>query len=68
MSQSAGDDLPRFVKEIEFDGTIRTNQTIKTSFEVLLGDIPGGSDNSLRPLWGFLGGGFNSTRRSYKPA
>ena len=56
MLQSAGDGLPRIVKEIEFDGTIRTNQTINTSFEVLLGDIPGGSDNSLRPLWGFLGG------------
>ena len=44
---------PKSIRGFNFDGNIRTNQTIKETFEVSLGDTPGGSNNILTVNWGY---------------
>lgn len=49
---------PKLLREFEFDGNIRTNQTIKETFELSLGDVPGSSNNILSFYWGLSSVGY----------
>ena len=45
-------DTPRFIREIEFNGDIRTTQNIKETFEIELEDVAP-DDNDLSFSWGY---------------
>ena len=45
-------DTPRFIREIEFNGDIRTTQNIKETFEIELEDVAP-DDNVLSFSWGY---------------
>ena len=54
--QDAGDESPRYVKEILFSGNDRGEQQIRETFELIIGDIPGGSNNRIGFNWGYITG------------
>ena len=52
VMQDANDESPRDLKEIFFSGTDRSIQQMRETFELIIGDIPGGSNNRLFFRWG----------------
>ena len=50
--QDASDESPRDIKFIQFSGTDRGIQQMRETFEVIVGDIPGGADNRMFFTWG----------------
>ena len=65
VSQDSNDEPPpRFVQEIQFSGTDRGVQQMRETFEVIVGDIPGGNDNRLYFYWGYP---YNGNLPGYLP-
>jgi hypothetical protein len=52
VMQDANDESPRDLKEIFFSGTDRSIQQMRETFELIVGDIPGGSNNRMFFRWG----------------
>ena len=50
--QDASDASPRDLKLIQFSGTDRGVQQMRETFELIIGDIPGGQNNRLFFRWG----------------
>ena len=50
--QDANDESPRDLKYIQFSGTDRSVQQMRETFELIIGDIPGGDNNRIFFRWG----------------
>jgi len=53
LQDSNDEPPPRFIQEIQFSGTDRGVQQMRETFEVIVGDIPGGNNNRLFFYWGY---------------